>query len=206
VTGVTNVVPARQQMLAIQSYKPFKKIGVLYAGNAKNSQVIVQEVTDLGKELGYTVVARTFNTDANGEPSVHGVRGLVHSLKADGAEWLYLLPDSFLGDALYEVIPAADAERLPTFGSTEQMMQGGALAGIICKYYSLGQLTGYKAEQILVQRKDPRTIPVETLSRFSFQVTLPLAMRFGMTPPIEMFNYAEILTKIGQAPKPKKGA
>ena len=36
-------------------------------------------------------------------------------------------------------------------------------------------------------------IPVETLSRFSFQIQLDAAIKLGLPPPLPMFNYAEFV-------------
>ena len=41
---------------------------------------------------------------------------------------------------------------LPTFASTEQLMETGALTGLVSRYHSIGQFTAYKAEQILVNK------------------------------------------------------
>jgi putative ABC transport system substrate-binding protein len=118
----------------------------------------------------------------------------VRELKAGGAQWLYLPPDSFLGTIAQDVIiPAAMELGLPTFASTEQLMQAGALSGLVGRYYSIGQFTAHKAEQILVHRQAPSSIPVETLKRFSYQIRLSAAEKLKLPPPLPMFNYAELI-------------
>ena len=52
---------------------------------------------------------------------------------------------------------------------------------------------GYKAEQILVHKRRPETIPVETLTRFSLQVRMDVAEQLKLPPPLPMFNYAELI-------------
>ena len=120
---------------------------------------------------------------------------MVRELKDAGAQWLYLPPDSFLGTVSQDVvIPAAMELGLPTFASTEQLMQAGALCGLVCRYYNIGQLTAYKAEQILVGKVAPNNIPVETLKRFSYQISMPAARRLKLPPPLPMMGYAELIT------------
>jgi putative tryptophan/tyrosine transport system substrate-binding protein len=82
---------------------------------------------------------------------------------------------------------------LPTFASTEQLMQAGALTGLVSKYYNLGQFTAHKVEQILVAKQDPKTMPVETLKRFSYQISMSAAQRLKLPPPMGMLNFAELI-------------
>ena len=115
-------------------------------------------------------------------------------IKAEGADWLYLLPDTFLGTIYDLVTPKALALGLPTFGAAElAIREGGALAGLVCRYYSVGQLTAAKAEQILVQGTDPAAIPIETLKRFSLIINIRVARALELYPPLAMLNYAEVL-------------
>jgi putative ABC transport system substrate-binding protein len=83
---------------------------------------------------------------------------------------------------------------VPTFASTEQLMQAGALSGLVSRYYNVGQFTAYKAEQILVQKMAASAVPVETLKRFSYQIRMPAAKRLNLPPPLPMMSYAELIT------------
>lgn len=194
VTGVFHVASTESQMRAMSSYRPFRTVGVLYTPNEKNSLVVLKELREVGAKAGFEVRARAFKLDENNKPSAEGAGEMVRELKKEGAEWLYLPPDSFLGTLAQKVvIPAAMEAGLPTFASTEQLMEAGALAGLVSRYYNIGQFTGYKAEQILIGKLAPRNVPMETLSRFSFQIRLPAAKRLNLAPPLRLFDAAEIL-------------
>jgi putative ABC transport system substrate-binding protein len=118
----------------------------------------------------------------------------VREIKDAGAQWLYLPPDSYLGTLAESVIiPAAMELGLPTFASTEQLMQAGALSGLVSRYHTVGQFTAHKAEQILVGRQAPSAMPVEALKRFSYQIRMAAAHRLKLPPPLPMFNYAELI-------------
>lgn len=200
VTGVFHVAPTEAQVRAMASYRPFRSIGVLYTPTEQNSVVVVDEVREVAKRLGFTVIARPLKLDANKKVTAEGAPEMVRELKEQKAEWLYLPPDSYLGTQTKNVIiPAARAVGLPTFASTEQLMETGALTGLVSRYHSIGQFTAYKAEQILVNRIPASRIPVETLTRFSLQVNMEVAEALKLPPPLPMFNYAELLTT--QAPK-----
>jgi putative ABC transport system substrate-binding protein len=176
-------------------------VGVIYTPTEQNSVVIVEELRAVGKKLGFSIVARPFGLDGKGNAMTEGAQELVRELKQQNVDWLYLPPDSFLGRLAQKVvIPSAMEAGLPTFASTEQLMQAGALAGLVSRYYAIGQFTAYKTEQILVKRVPPAKIPVETLTRFSFQVNMAGAEALKLPPPLSMFNYAELLTPKGAVP------
>jgi putative ABC transport system substrate-binding protein len=193
VTGVAHVASTEAQMQGMSAYRPFQSLGVLYTPTERNSVVVVEEIRKSGHARGFTTVERTFRLDAAGKVTAEGAQALVRELKAGGAQWLYLPPDSFLGTIAQDlIIPAAMELGLPTFASTEQLMQAGALSGLVSRYYSVGQFTAHKAEQILVQRLAPSSIPVETLKRFSYQIRMSAAEKLKLPPPLPMFNYAEL--------------
>jgi len=194
VTGVYHVAPTETQIRAMASYRPFKTIGILYTPTEQNSVVVVEEVREVSKRLGFSVIAKPLKLDANKKVTAEGAPEMVRELKQQNAEWLYLPPDSYLGTQTKGVIiPAAMQVGLPAFASTEQLMETGALCGLVSRYHSIGQFTAYKAEQILVQKVPPAKIPVETLTRFSLQVRMDVAEQLKLPPPLPMFNYAELI-------------
>ena len=202
VTGVTHVGPTDAQIRAMAAYRPFKTLGVLYTTTERNSVVVIEEIRRIGRDTGFRTVERSFKLDASGKPVPDGAAELVHELKDAGAQWLYLPPDTYLGTlAEGTIIPAAMQLGLPTFASTEQLMQAGALTGLVSRYYSVGQFTAHKAEQILVGRQPPGSIPVETLPRFSYQIRMPAAKRLNLPPPLPMLSYAELITTDAVVPQ-----
>ena len=146
------------------------------------------------------LLERTFRTNAQGQPTADGVEELVAQLQAEGAQWLYLLPDTFLGSVYARVTPAALQAKLPCFGAAELAVRSGAaLTGRVSRYYSGGQLGGAKAVEILVGGESPAAIPVERLKRFSLLVNMRVAHSLRLYPPIDMLNYAEVIA-VGDAP------
>lgn len=195
-TGVYHVAPLETQLDAIRAYRPFKKIGVLYNEAEQNSVAVTREMETLAKAQGFTVVTRTFQRDAAGKPQPDGISDRVRALKDAGAEWLYLGADSYLFTKLGLVAAAALDAKLPTFAATEAVMNdkdAGVLAGLVSKYYSIGQFTAFKASQILAKGMAAQTIPVETLQRRAFIVRMDTAKKLGLLPPVALFNYAEFV-------------
>lgn len=194
VTGAVHVVPPPVQLRVMQNYRPYRKLGVLYNGAESNSVAIVEQTRAFCERQGVQLLTRRFHTDARGQPVADGVEQLVEQLSADGAEWLYLLPDTFLGSLYHRVMPTALRLRLPSFGAAELAVRtGGALVGLVSRYHSVGQLAGAKAQAILAEGRAAGEVPVETLKRFSLLVNMRVAHSLRMYPPIDMLNYAEVI-------------
>ena len=194
VTGVIHVAPVAAQIQAMAAYRPFQKLGVLYTPTERNSVVVLDEIRKIGRERNFDTISRTFRLDAQRKVTAEGAAELVRELKEAGSQWLYLPPDSFLGTLAQDVvIPTAMEVGLPTFASTEQLMQAGALSGLVSRYHSVGQFTAHKVEQILIGKVAPEVVPIETLKRFSYQIRISVAEKLKLPPPLPMFNYAEIL-------------
>ncbi|MFG1378816.1 ABC transporter substrate-binding protein [Xanthobacter autotrophicus] len=194
VTGAVHVVPTDVQMRAMQSYKPFRKVGVIYSPNERNSVAIIDEMKAFVAGIDATIIAQPLTMVGN-RPTGDGVEDFVRNLKAQGADWLYLPADTFLATIFDRVGPAALAAGLPTFGATEFFLREGlGLVGLVSRYYSVGQLAASKAVEILVQRVPPRDIPIETLRRFALIINMNIAKQLGVYPPIAMLNYAEVIT------------
>lgn len=193
ITGTSHVVPPEPQLRAMQAYLPFKKLGVLYTPTEQNSVAIVAQLKDLQETVGFELVEATFPLDADGKPTAETAADLVDQLADAGAEWLYYLPDTFLSQNIDKVAPQATKRHLPGFSAVE-LLQHDALISLVSRYYSLGQLNGYKAEQILVNGVAPKDIPVETLQRFALIINMPMAKELELYPPLGMLSYANVLT------------
>ncbi|MFS8035420.1 ABC transporter substrate-binding protein [Xanthobacter sp. AM11] len=194
VTGAVHVVPTDVQMRAMQSYKAFRKVGVIYSPNEKNSLAIIEEMKAFCAGIGATVLAQPLNMDGN-RPTADGVEDFVRNLRSQGADWLYLPADTFLASIFGRVGPVALASGMPTFGATEFFMrEGQGLVGLVSRFYSVGQLAASKATAILVNRRPPADIPIETVKRFTLIINLKVAKELGIYPPIAMLNYAEVIT------------
>lgn len=199
VTGVCHVASLALQLQTMASYRAFRAVGMLHSSNEPNSAAVLAQLQALGRRRGFAVLATPFHVGAGGQPSAVGAEDLVRRLRSDGADWLYMPPDSFLSTQARDVVvPAALAQGLPAFASTEQLMSAGALLGLVSHYYNVGQFAAYKAERILAGRTPAGQIPIETLARFSLQIDLRVARRLGVLPPLEMFNYAELIGDAGK--------
>lgn len=192
VTGVSHVAPLAAQLEAMRAYRPFSTLGVLFNSAEANSVAAVEELRLESKRRGFKLAEASFAVGADGRPLAEGIEERVAGLRAAGAEWLYLGPDTYLFTQIARVAAAAKKERLPTFATTESYLEGEVLAGLVSRFRQIGEFAAFKAEQILLGKRKAREVPVETLARFSFIVRMDVAKALDILPPITVFNYAEL--------------
>jgi putative ABC transport system substrate-binding protein len=192
-TGTLYIVPAEIQMRTMTAYRAFRKIGAVFSPLETNSIQMMRSLQRVASETGTILIERPLAVEAGTRNvSVSSLRDNLAALKADGAEWIYIPPDTALQDRRMELTDTALELGLPTFAASERFVSfANALTGLVCRYYNIGQFTAYKADQILRLGKSPAEIPVETLNRFSFMINMRTANRLRFYPPLRMFRYAE---------------
>lgn len=194
VTGAIHVVPLERQLQHMRSYRDFAKLGVLYNAAEANSRAVVQNLQQYCQANGKQILACPLQQKEDGEPTAEGLESRIEQLYRDGAQWLYLPPDTFLGTLYAHITPLSMARKLPLFASTELAMRSGnALTGVVSRYYSVGQLAGAKAADILQGHKTVQQTPVESLKRFSLMVNMQMAQQLELYPPLPLLNYAEVV-------------
>lgn len=189
VTGTEYIAPVDVQMRAMARYRTFSRVATIFNPNERNSLSVVQQMHAF---LGGGITELPVALDGNGRPDPDSIPGLVAAAKRADAEWLYIPPDTFLNDHRMQLTRAALQEALPCFSASERFVRfAEGLAGLVSRYYSVGAFTGFKAEQILRGGRAPESIPVETLTRFSFLIRMETARRLAMYPPVGLLRVAE---------------
>jgi putative ABC transport system substrate-binding protein len=189
VTGTEYIAPVAVQMRAMARYRPFTRVATAFNPNERNSLSVVRQMTEF---LGGGVTELPVALDAAGRPDPASIPGLVAAAKGAGAEWLYVPPDTFLNDHRTLLTRSALEQGLPCFSASERFVQfAEGLAGLVSRYYSVGAFTGFKAEQILREGRAAGSIPVETLTRFSFLIRMETARRLALYPPVGLLRLAE---------------
>ena len=167
---------------------------MLSAEAEANARAIVQEARQVCAQQGVELLTLRLPTNAQGQPSAEHLAAHIAQLHGQGAQWLYLLPDTFVGTLYERITPLANQLQLPCFGAVELAVRtGGALLGLVSRYYAVGQLAGAKALEILQGGHSPEQAGVQTLPRFALMVNMAAAHRLRMYPPMDMLNFAEII-------------
>jgi putative ABC transport system substrate-binding protein len=194
VTGVYHVASLDKQWSALESYRKFTSMGVVYTPTENNAKITVRDLKSIGDARGVKVIGVPAKLDAAGKPIAASLAEAVKELAANKVNWLYLPPDSFVGaNSKAIVIPTAHSAGLPTFATTEQLMDAGSLVGLISHYYDIGAFAGFKALQIL-KGKHASELPSETLKQFTLRINPAVAKQLNAAPPLGLFGYAEFKT------------
>lgn len=194
-TGVSHLVPTKTQIKAMKSVIPFHKLGVIFNIKEQNSLLSVKELENLSNDEGFTLVKVPIPLDSNQEPEKELTRDIIKPFITAKVELVYLPSDSFVIANSVLLVELLNEYRIPTFSATEEPIHNAnALMGIVSHYYNVGQFAGYKAEEILIDKKQPKDIPIETLGKFSFIINMKTAKRLRCYPPISILKLAEVIT------------
>lgn len=194
VTGTSHVAPLSHQLRAMQAYRQFERLAVIYNPLEANSLAVLEELRSLASGAGFSLIEQPVPLDQAGRPRADALPHLVSQVSAREPQFLYLPPDSFIGGANAGLITReALRHRLPTFTATEAPLRNAeALFGLVSRYDAVGRLTASKAEQIFNGRV-AGDLPVETLARFSYLLRMPVAHALDFYPPLGVLGYAEVL-------------
>ena len=193
-TGVSHLVPLTSQLAALGSLVRVRRLGVIYNPAEANSRLLVDQLATLAASEGFELIRAPVELDRPGTEIPETIPTLLGPLAGEKVDALYLPSDSFVISHAADIVRQAHAAGIPTFSATETpIRQDHAFMGLVSRYYSVGQFAAYKAEQILLQRREPGSLPVETLNRFSLVINLRAARTLGIFPPVAMFRFAEIV-------------
>lgn len=198
ITGTSYLVPVETQLSLIQSYRAFSRLGMVYNPLEKNSLVAIEELTTQGRAMGFELTAVPVDV-IDGKPSPASIPAKVAEVKEAGVDFLYIPPDTFLNVNRDLLTEAALERKLPTFAAAENpVLTSKAMFGGVYRYYTVGQLTAYKAEQILVHGKKPADIPIDAPKRLSIIINMPVVRALGFYPPMNLLGVAEVIDNSGE--------
>lgn len=195
ITGTLYLVPMETQVNLIQSYRPLKRLGMIYNPLERNSQVAATQLEGIGKTAGFEVVALPVEVEG-GKPRPESIPAKVAEIKAARVDFMYFPPDTFLTIHRDLLTQSALDLGLPIFAAAENpVVNSKAMFGGVYRYYTVGQLTAYKAEQILVRKIPPKDIPIDAPKRLSVLINMPVVRQIGLFPPMKLMGLAEIIER-----------
>ena len=194
VTGTTHTIPAESQIKAIRAYRPMNRLAAIYNPTEPNAVININELRKASQRLNFELLAQPLPLDASGRPDANALSGLLAQLAAREPQFFYLGPDTWVSDHRQTITEEALRHHLPVFTSVDRPIKDSAvLMGLVAPYVHMGRFTAFKAEQILMERRLPQDLPIETLHRFSYIVKLPVARQLDLYPPLAILNYAEVI-------------
>lgn len=197
-SGTAFLSPLDAQLNTIRSYHSFKKIAVIYDRTASNSRINVADLRAAVKTTDIALIELPVPLNAAGKSDASAIVGLVRQAKEQGAELLYMGPDSFISRHSKDYTAAAIANKMPTFSATEAPLRNSqTMFGLVSDYYTVGKLAGLQAERILVHKQAPQDLPVAHLSRYKLWINMDVAHQIGMYPPMNMISVSDFQTSVG---------
>lgn len=193
VTGTRNRVPEEVNINTIRSYYPeFKRLGMLYNTNEKNSVLKVEEVRSLSATMGFELVALELKLDAGGHPKPESIQTEMKALKEKGVDFIYVGSSSFLRKNQDVFTESAVEHGIPVLSPYEGMVRKShALLSVAARYRDVGRLAAQQARKILVDGTAPGDLPVLAVEQFAYVINMDTASRLKLLPPIEVLQIAE---------------
>jgi len=195
VTGTYNRVPEKVNIETILAYMPeFKRLGMIYNLNEKNSVLKRNEIEKLAHSMKFELISKQLPLNADGEPDVKSIGPAITEMKAAGVDFIYLGSSSFLRDHAELLTKASIENGLPVLSPYEDNVRSSdALISVAARYYDVGQLAGRQAEKILVEGVKAGDIPVALMTNFAVVINLAVAKKMQRFPPLSLLQIAEIV-------------
>ncbi len=193
-TGVSHLVPVEAQFNAMKSVRRFQKLGIVFNPEEDNAVAAVNAFENFAQQHSFELIKAPVQTGKDKKPIVESIPDTVLDLIKKSPEFIYLPSDSFIISNAAIITEITNKHNIPTFSATEEPIRlCNAYMGLVSLYYNAGRFAGYKAEQILVKKKKPEDIPIETLKRFSLLINMDVGQKIQFYPPITILKSAEII-------------
>lgn len=194
VTGTRNRAPTAVQFKALQSYKKFKRLGLIYNTNELNARLNAAQVRKTAKDMGLDLIEVKLPLGEDGKPSPDTIEAAVKEVADQKADFLYMGSSSFLTKFRGPFTETAIKYNLPVAAGTEvPVTKAGGLMAIASRYYNVGHLAADQARRVLVNKEPPGGIRIRRLRRFSFIINMETARKLKLYPPMEILRYAEVI-------------
>jgi putative ABC transport system substrate-binding protein len=193
VTGTFNRVPEEVNIRTIRTYQPgFKRLGLLYNADERNSVLKRDELAALANSLRFELVAIALPLTTEGKPRVEDIEPKMAELRDAKVDFVYLGSSSFLRANADAVTDAALRSGLPLLSSYESMVRDSqALISVAARYYDVGRLAGMQAEKILVRHMAAGDLPVLRMKDFAIVINMKVAKKLKRFPPLDLLQVAE---------------
>ncbi len=195
-TGATHLVPLEGQFKGFKTVMDFKRLGFIYTPNEKNALLILEKVKEISKSMNFEVLPAPISPDADGKIAESDVEPIMKQLVRQNADAVFFPSDSSVISNIQSLAKVTMDHKLPSFSATEEpVRKAGVMMGVVNSYFNVGQLAGYKAEQILVKKLKAKDVPIETLNRSTFLINMKAAKSFDIYPPVMVLKFAEVVSQ-----------
>lgn len=186
VTGTSDLAPVKKQINLIKQLKPStNKIGILFCSNEANSlyqaQLAEKEISSLGLQ------SQIFTVSQSSE-----VAQVVQSM-LDKVDAIYTPTDNMIASTMPTISRIATEAGIPIVCGETNVVPKGAIGTYGMDYYQLGKLTAKQAFDILINKKDPATIPIQYLEENQLTLNMDIINKLNLKIPNELINKANFI-------------
>ena len=186
ITGVSDVAPLEKQVELIRTFLPkAKKIGMIYNIGEPNGKLQVEQVEQIAPKFGLTVEKKGIS-----QPSE--IATAAQQLAAT-CDCFYNITDNMIASATATIADKANGANIPVFGAEEGPMKYGLLASDSINYEKLGEQAGAIAYDILVNKKNPGDIAVQTQKDTKLIINKRIAEELNITIPDVLLDRAILI-------------
>ena len=190
ITGTSDFLNTDAVMQLILATNPeIKKVGLLYNVGQDSSATPIAAAKKFLQSLGIDIIERTGTT-------VDEISLAAQALIADGVEAVFTPTDNTVMTAelsIYEMLRDAG---IPHFTGADSFALNGAFLGYGVDYANLGEKTADMIAQVLLQEKDPASLPVLTFDNGTATVNTEIAQALGYDMQTLESAYAPYCTKL----------
>lgn len=192
VTGLGLLVPIETQIANMKLFKPIKKVATLYNPAESQSVLVVSSLKNIGKTEGFSVFDAPLKLK-NGTPDIESINEIVKYIKAENVDLVYFPSDAFIVNNIKKITELLNKHKLSSFAYNEFMVNAPntVLFGVFCSLYTLGQKTAVKADDILFNGVDIKTIPVEISTPYTVMYRKDSLQTVGDVPNLDFFELAQ---------------
>ena len=173
VTGASDISPVGKQVKLLKSIvKNDKPIGIMYDSSEENSVLQVNMAKKYA--MKHNIAVKTVSVTSTNDVA-SAVAGMKNSVSG-----IYLPTDNLMASSMKTIGKKAKEAKLPVVTGSIEMAQDGGTATYGINYKDLGKQAGEMAYQVLVNKKDPKTMSVETSKTLRLYVNKANAKDIGI--------------------------
>ena len=195
ITGTRNRVPEAMNVGIMRKIKPtFKRLGIIFNKNEKNSVIKVKEIAELQDQLDFKLIALELDYDESGNPIASSISARVADMAEQNVDFIYLGSSVFLEDHMDTFTDSAVNNGIPVLSPYENLVrEAQAYMSVAARDYDVGLLAGEQITAILVEGEKPGDIPVKSVNNYAYVINMRTAQKIKLYPPVDILQIAEIV-------------
>ena len=176
VSGTSDLAPLdKQAEMIVELFPNAKKVGLLYCSAESNSLYQVTEIANVLKQNGIETREFAFIDTSD-----------LEAVTTQACAWsdvIYVPTDNIVANNATFIDSICSANKKPVVAGEEGICKGCGVATLSIDYFRLGQITGQRAADVLLGKKDISTLAIATDTNPTYKYVASRCEEFGITIP-----------------------